>query len=64
MFSYRKKFPNEFEKCEFAYRHKNLFVDPFEMIKDTAFQHCGFVKPYFGITAQRPDEIVVTFEKG
>ena len=34
------------------------------MIKDKDFADCGFVKPYFCVTAQRADEIVVTFEKG
>ena len=34
------------------------------MVDDPYFEKCGFIKPYFGITAQRPDEIIVTFEKG
>ncbi len=34
------------------------------MIKDPDFGDCGFEKPYFSETAQRADEIVVTFEKG
>jgi hypothetical protein len=33
------------------------------MIKDPDFADCGFVKPYFAITAQRPNEIIITFEK-
>ena len=34
------------------------------MIKDPDFADCGFVKTYFALTAQRPDEIIITFEKG
>jgi hypothetical protein len=34
------------------------------MITDQDFKDCGFVKPHFSATAQRADEIVVTFEKG
>jgi hypothetical protein len=34
------------------------------MIKDLDFDDSGFEKPYFSVTAQRADEIVVTFEKG
>jgi hypothetical protein len=34
------------------------------MIKEPDFADCGFVEPYFAITAQRPDEIIITFEKG
>ncbi len=61
---FKKKFPHEFRECEFYFRHKSLFIDPFKMIKDKDFADCGFVKPYFSETAQRADEIVVTFEKG
>ena len=43
---------------------KVFFIDPFKMIIDSDFESCGFVKPYFAITAQRQDEIIVTFEKG
>ena len=46
------------------FRHKSLFIDPFKMITDSDFEDCGFVKPYFSVTAQRADEIIVTFEKG
>ncbi len=34
------------------------------MIKDPYFKKCGFVRPYFSITAQRPDELILTFERG
>ena len=34
------------------------------MIKDPDYGDCGFEKPYFSVTAQKADEIVVTFEKG
>ena len=34
------------------------------MIKDPDFADCGFVKTYFALTAQRPDEIIITFVKG
>ena len=61
---FRKKFPREFKECEFYFRHKSLFIDPFKMITDSDFEDCGFVKPYFSVTAQRADEIIVTFEKG
>jgi hypothetical protein len=34
------------------------------MIKEPDFADCGFVKPFFSVTPQRADEIVVIFEKG
>jgi hypothetical protein len=34
------------------------------MIKDPDFADYVFVKPFFGETAQKAAEIVVTFEKG
>ena len=34
------------------------------MLKDQDFIDYGFIKPYFSITAQRADEIIITFEKG
>jgi hypothetical protein len=34
------------------------------MITDPEFDDSGFVKPVFSVTAQRADEIIVTFEKG
>jgi hypothetical protein len=34
------------------------------MIEDPDFRDCGFEKPYFSVTAQKADNIVVTFEKG
>ena len=39
-----------------------MFLDPFAMVEDILFDDCGFVKPYFPITAQRKDEIIITFE--
>ena len=41
-----------------------FFFNPFEMLKDQDFINCGFIKPYFPITAQRANEIIITFEKG
>ena len=60
----RKKYQKEFVNCEYAFRHKTVFFNPFEMLKDQDFIDYGFIKPYFSITAQRPDEIIITFEKG
>jgi hypothetical protein len=34
------------------------------MLNEIHFHEYGFVKPYFAFTAQRPDEIIITFEKG
>jgi len=52
------------EECEFFFRHKDIFIDPFKMLEDPVFRECGFQKPYFCIAAQREDEIIVTFERG
>ncbi len=61
---FKKRLRQPQEECEFFFRHKDIFIDPFKMLEDPVFRECGFHKPYFCIAAQRVDEIIVTFKRG
>ena len=62
--SFSLKYIEEFKVCEFIFRLKYIFFNPFTMISDPIFKQCVFVKPYFSIVAEREDEIIIVFEQG
>ena len=59
MYFLRLLYKEDFENCEYAFKHKYFFINPFRAFKDLEF---GFEiqKPLFTFYVQYPDEFIIT----
>lgn len=65
----RDVYPNDFSRCQGAFRHKNYQLQIQQLVGEIfenpeKYVNYGFHKPFFSIVAQRPGDLIITFEKG